>query len=157
MDATTKAIIEKITISYDQPTKIPGGHMCTVFYDCVQLSPADLARLAAEAVGHLSQSYFDIAVGIAYSGIFFAAAVAGGRKAAILQTDGGICGPSLSGSKVVIVSDVVYTGGELSRAEKIITEHGASVVGYACIIDRSGGKVGSEAKPLWSAFETVLE
>ena len=156
MDDTTKSIIDKITVHYDKPTAIPGGYTARVYYDCIRLSPNDLARLAAQATGHLGEGAFDVAVGIAYSGILFASAVAGGRNVAILQLDGETCGPSLKGKEAVIVDDVVFTGRRIVEAEKKIIQMGARVIGYACIVDRSGGKFGSQEKPLWSAYQTEM-
>ena len=156
MDETTKAIIERITHTHGQPQQIPSGHVASVFYDCIQLSPNELARLAAQAVGHLEHDHFDVALGIAYAGICFAAAVAGGRQVAILQADGEICGPSLKGKKVIIVDDVVHSGRRLTAAASRIRSLGGAVVGFACIVDRSDGKVGSDKQPLWSAYQTDM-
>lgn len=153
MDETTKSIIDRITIRYQEPVKIPTGQTSCVFYDCIQLSPNELARLAAEAIGHLEQDTFDIAVGIAYNGIFFASAIAGGRQVAILQTDGSISGPNVSGKRVVIVDDVVHSGDRMNDAETKLLLSGAIVVGAACIIDRSDGSYGTSDKPLWSAYQ----
>jgi orotate phosphoribosyltransferase len=156
MDETTKALIEKIIIKYPTPTIIPSGHTSNIYYDCAKLSPNDLARLAAEAIGDLDSDAFDVALGIAYAGICFAAAIAGGRQIAILQTDQVVNGPDLKGQKVVIVDDVVHSGRRLQNAESIATSLGATVVGWACIIDRSEGKVGTAQKPLWSAYQTSM-
>ena len=157
MDETTRGIIERITVNYDEPRQIPGGHACKVFYDCAQLSPNDLARLAAQAVGHLAEGTFCMAVGIAYSGIFFASAVAGGRHVGILQCDGVVYGPSVKGKKIIVVDDVVYSGAHLLKADQILSAAGASVVGYACVVDRSEGREPPVAKPLWSALKTALQ
>ncbi len=165
MDETTKKVIDRISVSYPQPTKIPTGQVCSVFYDCFQLSPSDLARLAAEAVGDVDHESFDIVVGLAYSGILFASAVAGGKKVGILQKDGAFFGPALKGLRVVIADDVVHSGGRMRDAAAKVSKAGGDVVGYACIIDRSGGKFQSgisseqtgESKPLWSAFQTDME
>ena len=157
MDDTTKSIIDRIIVRYQKPKPVPGGHECSVFYDCAQLSPNDLARLAAAATGHLDHAAFHIAVGIAYNGIFFASAVAGGRQVAILQKDGVVSGPSVKGKKVLLVSDVVCTGSEIKKAEDKILAAGGNVVGYAAIIDRSDGKFGTDKKPFWSAYRTSLE
>lgn len=156
MDDTTKSIIDKITLSLATPKEIPGGYRVKVFYDCVQLSPNDLARLAAQATGHLAEGVFDIAVGIAYSGILFASAVASGQKVSILQIDGKLTGPEVKGKKVIVVDDVVCTGSRVCEAEKIIEQFGGKVVGYACIVDRSCGKFGLPDKPLWSAFQAEM-
>ena len=156
MDETTRSIIDRITIVNPQPVRIYSGHVCKVFYDCIQLSPNDLARLAAQTIGHLHEGAFDLALGIAYSGIFFAAAIAGGRQIAILQKDGLVCGPSLTDKTIIIVDDVVHSGRHLFNAERIASSAGARVAGYACIVDRSNSKVGTPEKPLWSAFQTTM-
>ena len=160
MDETTKASIDRITIRFEKPTRIPGGQFTSVFYDCYQLAPSELARLAADAIGDLDHDAFDVAVGLAYSGILFAAAVAGGRRVAIVQKDGEVFGPDLRNRKVVIVDDVVHTGGRLLEATAKVQSEGASVVGYVCIIDRSSGQLSDEGSPLkaplWSAFQTEM-
>lgn len=165
MDETTKKVIDRISVVYSEPTKIPTGQVCSVFYDCFQLSPSDLARLAAEAVGDVDHDSFDFVVGLAYSGILFAAAVAGGKKVAILQKDGQLFGPALQGMRVVIADDVVHSGRRLREAAAKVVAAGGIVVGCACIIDRSGGKFQSgivsdekgATRPLWSAFQTGLD
>jgi orotate phosphoribosyltransferase len=161
MDDTTKASIEKITIRFPKPTRLPGGQIAAVFYDCYQLTPSELARLAADAIGDLSHDVFDMAVGLAYSGILFAAAVSGGRQVAILQKDGQLFGPDLKGKRVLIVDDVAHTGRHFLDAAKKVESEGGAVVGFVCIIDRSAGHLkGSKSPlgaPLWSAFEAEME
>jgi orotate phosphoribosyltransferase len=160
MDETTKAAIDRITIRFERPTRLPSGQVAGVFYDCYQLAPSELARLAADAIGDLDHDVFDMAVGLAYSGILYAAAVAGGRKVAILQKDGQIFGPDLRDKKVVVVDDVVHTGRHLLEATKKIEAEGGIVVGFVCIIDRSSGKLLGTSSPLpaplWSAFEAEM-
>jgi orotate phosphoribosyltransferase len=165
MDETTKKIIEKISVVYPEPTRIPTGQSCSIFYDCFQLSPSDLARLAADAVGDVDHDTFDMVVGLAYSGILFAAAVAGGKKVGILQKDGKLFGPSLAGLRVIIADDVVHLGGRMREAAVKVAAAGGKVIGYACIVDRSGGRFvtglpsenNGESRPLWSAFQTDME
>lgn len=160
MDETTKVAIEKITIRFERPTRLPGGQVSSVFYDCYQLAPSELARMAADAIGDLDHDAFDLAVGLAYSGILYAAAVAGGRKVAILQKDGQLFGPDLKGRRVVIVDDVVHTGKHLLAAAKKVEEEGGIVIGFVCIIDRSSGILKGSSSPLkaplWSAFESEM-
>lgn len=161
MEDTVKIIVDRITINFPKPTRIPSGHVCSVFYDCYQLTPNDLARLAAQAVGHLEHHAFDVAVGIAYSGILFAAAVAGGRKVGIIQKDGKIFGPDLKGQRVVLVDDVVYSGKHMFDGAQDVESEGGIVVGCAAIIDRSKGSfaltLAGTQRPFWSAFQTDME
>ena len=43
-------------------------------------------------------------------------------------------------SKVLIVEDVITTGKSSLECKKLVEFYKANVVGFACIIDRSGGK-----------------
>jgi orotate phosphoribosyltransferase len=156
MDETTKAIVDQITIRFAKPTRISSGKVVSVFYDCFQLTPNDYARLAAHAVGHLEHDAFDIAVGLAYSGILYAAAVAGGRKVVIMQKDGRFFGPDLRGQRVVVVDDVVHTGRHFVNAAERVAAEGGVVVGFACLIDRSRGTAQLPAQ-LWSAMQADME
>lgn len=153
-DETTKSMLKKITVNYSSPKQIPGAsYSSDIFYDCAKLTPGDLARLAAEATGDLDSTDFDYVIGIAYSGILFASAVAGGRFAGILGKDDKIYGPAIKGANVLIVDDVIYSGNQVLRAAKIVEQAGAKIVGFACVVDRSkkGGEL--NAKPLYSAFQ----
>ena len=44
------------------------------------------------------------------------------------------------GDKVLIVEDVITTGKSSMECSKLVTSINASIIGYACIIDRSNGK-----------------
>ena len=46
-----------------------------------------------------------------------------------------------SGSNVLIVEDVITTGKSALECLKIVKDHNANLVGFACIIDRSDGKI----------------
>lgn len=155
-DDTTKKIIERISLIYPEPTKLPSGHISKVFFDCVQLTPNELVRLAAQAVGDLDQHAFDLTLGLAYSGILFASALAGGRGVVILQSDGRFFGPSLKGKMVLIADDVIQSGDKVERARLEVERAGGQVVGFACIVDRLGGKRTINQKPLYSAYQTDL-
>lgn len=156
MDETTRSIIKNITEECNPPKKLAKGATCTVFYDCVRLTPNDLARLAAEATGHLDEHDFDLVVGIAYEGILFAAAVAGGKQVTILRADGRLSGAALHGRKVMIVDDVIHTGRRVKEAEKTVIAEGGSVVGFACIVDRSSGAHSQLGHPVYSAFSAAM-
>ena len=45
-----------------------------------------------------------------------------------------------TGSKVLIVEDVITTGKSSLECAKLVNSYKAKIVGYACIIDRSNGK-----------------
>ena len=44
------------------------------------------------------------------------------------------------GDKILIVEDVITTGKSSIECSKLVTANNASIIGYACIIDRSNGK-----------------
>ena len=44
------------------------------------------------------------------------------------------------GSKVLIVEDVITTGKSSLECSKLVISNNATIVGYACIIDRSNGR-----------------
>jgi orotate phosphoribosyltransferase len=45
------------------------------------------------------------------------------------------------GQKVLVVEDVVTTGGSVREVMKIVQEAGGDIVGVGSIVDRTGGKV----------------
>lgn len=158
MDETTREIIKSITIRSDAEQQLPGGHKGCIFYNCAYLTPSQLSRLAATAMWEDEHIDFDVVVGLAYRGIFFASAIAAGKPAAILQADGGIYGPSIDGKRVILVDDVIVNGSTISQSKKQLESMGAKVVALACIIDRSNGLGARQlGAPLISAFRTVLE
>ncbi len=55
-----------------------------------------------------------------------------------------------SGEKVLVVEDVITTGGSTKEIIEVVNDNGESIVGIACLIDRSRGKAdfGVPAKSL---------
>lgn len=45
------------------------------------------------------------------------------------------------GAKVLVVEDVITTGGSVKETIEVVKAHGGEVGGVACLVDRSGGKV----------------
>lgn len=60
------------------------------------------------------------------------------------------------GERVVVIEDVVTTGGSAREAAQVAGEHGARVVAFGTIIDRSAGAASFEA-PLVSLLELGVE
>lgn len=144
MDETTKLLIDQVATKVDGKTS----------YKLSELAPSELIRLAAVAVGHLAPDIFDVAVGIAYSGILFAAGVSAGRRVAILTESGDIYGPDISGQKVALVQDIATRSGDLKAALEILKLRGAEVVGIALVIDLSRSEITRTLSlPVWSAYQ----
>jgi orotate phosphoribosyltransferase len=49
-------------------------------------------------------------------------------------------GADIAGRRVLIVEDIVTTGGQVVLSARDLRERGASLVGVLCVIDRSGGE-----------------
>lgn len=141
MDETTKGVIARMRT-------VANG---VESYSSASLNPNELARLAADAVGHLDETFFDVAVGIAYDGILFAAAVAGGRSVAMLTHDQRFWGPALRGKKVIVVDDIIYNYNRLREASALVVGAGAVVVGFAAIVNLAKGGESVLTAPLWTA------
>lgn len=140
MDETTRRLIERHTQK-------------SGYFDTTELNASDLSRLAAEATGDLPLEICDVVVGIAYSGIFFGFAVAGGRQLAILQHDGILTGASVSGKKIMLADTAICDGKVLAKAKEIVEKNGGNVIGFAVIVDRQKTYGTFKGLPVWSAFQ----
>lgn len=60
------------------------------------------------------------------------------------------------GAKVLVVEDVVTTGGSVREVMDIVAAEGAEVVGVCVVVDRSGGKI-EFGVPFEAAYETEIE
>ena len=60
------------------------------------------------------------------------------------------------GAKVLVVEDVVTTGGSLREVMDIVAEAKAEVVGVCVVVDRSGGKI-DFGVPFEAAYETEIQ
>ena len=45
------------------------------------------------------------------------------------------------GCRVLVVEDIVTTGGSVKEVMEVVREHGGNVIGVGLLVDRSGGKV----------------
>jgi orotate phosphoribosyltransferase len=107
----------------------------------------------------LIYNQFGLVVGVAYTGILFAAAVAGGRHVGILRADGVLHGPPPDAREVLLVDDVVFSGTSISRAKTQLENQGYRVTAFACIVDRTSEmQTGANADqtnitlPLYSSY-----
>ena len=46
-----------------------------------------------------------------------------------------------AGTRVLVVEDIVTTGGSVKEVMEVVKEHGGELVGVGLLVDRSGGKV----------------
>jgi len=61
------------------------------------------------------------------------------------------------GDKVLVVEDVITTGGSVKEVIKVVNEAGAIPVGVGVLVDRSGGKANFNSLPLHSLIQMDIE
>jgi orotate phosphoribosyltransferase len=61
-----------------------------------------------------------------------------------------------AGERVLMAEDVVTTGGSVLQAARVVESLGASVVGVACVVDRSGGAFAASLPEGWG-FHRLCE
>jgi orotate phosphoribosyltransferase len=59
--------------------------------------------------------------------------------------------------KVLVVEDVITTGGSVKEVIRIVKESGATPIGVGVLVDRSGGKADFDGLPLNSLVQINIE
>lgn len=107
---------------------------------------------------------FDYVVSPAYGAIAlgFLAALKLGKRFAFTQRveekmafRAGFAG--LEGSRAVIVEDILTTGGSLNEVVAALKEKGTEVAGIYVLVDRSGGAIPVEGRPVGSLLALKVE
>lgn len=138
------------------------GHFCLTsglhsdtYFQCAKLYqyPDIVEKLAKELAKKLKDIEFDTVVSPAIGAVIFGYEVAkqAKKRNLFVERKDGIMqlrrGYSLEkGEKVVIVEDVITTARTIFETKEAIKEFGCEVVGVACIVDRTQGKLDSEFK-----------
>jgi len=110
--------------------------------------PEHTAQLVALIASAFRDERIDLVVGPAVGGILVA--YEAGRQlnvpALFTEREGGVMtlrrGFEIpSGSRVLVVEDVVTTGGSVVEVMRVVKERGAEVAGVGLLVDRSGGRI----------------
>ncbi len=129
---------------------LTSGRHSARYLQCARLLqyPAHTAKLCSTLASFFSGRGVEVVVGPAIGAIIIAyeTARALGARALFAEREGGrMClrrGFSIApGEKVLVVEDVVTTGGSVREVVDLVREQGADVVGVGVLVDRSGGKV----------------
>jgi orotate phosphoribosyltransferase len=121
--------------------------------------PAESGELCADLAGLFGGEVVNLVAGPALGGIIMAyeTARALGVRNIFAEREGGVMtfrrGFAVApGTRVLVVEDVVTTGGSVREVIELIRAGGAEVVGVGAIVDRSGGGVefGVPFRPLLS-------
>jgi orotate phosphoribosyltransferase len=110
--------------------------------------PAVAEKLCRQLIKKIAIEDIDIVIGPAIGGITLAyeigrqlgtAALFAEREDKVMTLRRGFSIPQ--GAKVLVVEDVITTGGSVKETIEVVKAHGGEVVGVASLVDRSGGKV----------------
>ena len=132
--------------------RLTSGRHSNQYMQCARVLqyPKYAARLGAELAQRYQDAGVQVVIGPAMGGIVLAQEVAralGGQvRSLFAERENGAMslrrGFSLeSGEKVLVVEDVVTTGGSVQEVVELVQNLGGDVVGVGVLVDRSGGEV----------------
>ena len=130
--------------------KLRSGQVSDEYFDKYRFEadPALLARVAA-AMLPLVPAEAEVLAGLELGGVPIATAMSlqSGKPAAFVRKEAkayGTClaveGGSVSGRRVVMIEDVITTGGAVRDAHRLLEEAGAVVLAVVCAIWRGAGE-----------------
>ncbi|ATW24866.1 orotate phosphoribosyltransferase [Candidatus Formimonas warabiya] len=129
---------------------LTSGRHSDRYIQCAQVLryPEYTAALCEEIAARFKKDEIDVVVGPAMGGILVAYEVARhlGVENLFAERENGKMTLRRGfrvqpGQKVLVVEDVVTTGGSVQEVMEVVTGQGAQVVGVGLLVDRSGGKV----------------
>lgn len=130
--------------------RLTSGRHSSQYMQCAQVLqyPEYAAKLCADLAEKFAGTAIDLVVGPAMGGIIVAYEVgrALGVKTFFTEREQGVMslrrGFTINpGEKVLVVEDVVTTGGSVKEVIDVVREKGGEVVGVGVLVDRSNGKV----------------
>ncbi len=153
-------ILKQTGVMQEGHFKLTSGRHSDKYMQCAKLFilPDTSAEMSKALAEKFSDTKIDLVVGPAIGGIILAYEVA--RQLSLPnifaeRQDGDMTfrrGFTVKpGTKVLVVEDVVTTGGSVKEVIKLTESFGAEVVGVGAIVDRSNGRV-----DFGTRFEAVL-
>ncbi len=148
--------------------KLTSGKHSEWYFEKIRLieKPAVMDRIIDLLAAKIRREVpdFDYVVSPAYGAIAlgFLAALKLGRKFAFTQRveekmafRPGFSG--IDGSRAVIVEDILTTGGSINEVVACLKERGVTVAGIYVLVDRSGGGIPVEGRPVGSLLSLKVE
>lgn len=144
---------------------LSSGRHSDRYFQCalVLQHPEQAARLARALAARMELPALQTVVSPALGGVVagYEVARALGVRSIFAERENGRMtlrrGFSISpGEKVLVVEDVVTTGGSVREVMQVVREAGGVVVGVAALVDRSGGRV-DFGVPLWSLVQLEVQ
>lgn len=145
--------------------RLRSGQISSTYFDKYRFEadPALLRRVATEMIPLLPEGS-EVLAGLELGGVPIATAMslATGLPAAFVRKqakDYGTClaveGGSVVGKRVVLIEDVITTGGAVADAARLVEQAGANVVGVVCAIWRGDGTPKIAAAPNLPVFAAM--
>lgn len=129
------------------------------------MRPRDTERVCRMIAEHYADARLDTVAGPTTGGILLAFEVArqlGIRSVYAERIEGGGTGREFRrgatfrpGERVLVIDDILTTGGSIRETLAALTPHRVEVVGVAVLVDRSGGRVDFGA-PLFPTLQTDI-
>jgi orotate phosphoribosyltransferase len=149
-DKKTLLILEKLGVLQTGHFRLTSGRHSDKYMQCARLfeSPPESEDLCSELAWRFEDSGIDLVAGPALGGIIMAYEVARalGVRNIFAEREKGVMTfrrgfEAKPGERVLVVEDVVTTGGSVKEVAALLREAGAEVAGVGVIVDRSAGKV----------------
>ena len=129
---------------------LTSGRHSSTYFQCAKVlqHPDHLQRFSNEIVHHFRNLAVDLVISPAVGGIVLGTEV--GRQLNVqtifTEREGDVMtlrrGFEIkSGINVLVVEDVITTGGSVKEVMNMVTKAGANIVGVGVLVDRSGGSV----------------
>ena len=129
---------------------LTSGRHSGTYFQCAKVlqHPEHLQLFANEIVDHFRDLAVDLVISPAVGGIVLGSEV--GRQLNIqtifTERESGVMTlrrgfEILAGNNVLVVEDVVTTGGSVQEVMNVVIKAGANIVGVGVLVDRSGGAV----------------
>ena len=129
---------------------LTSGRHSASYFQCAKVLqyPKHLQLFANEIVGYFRDLSIDLVISPAVGGIVLGTEV--GRQLNVqtifTERDSGVMTlrrgfEILSGNNVLVIEDVVTTGGSIQEVMNVVIKAGANIVGVGVLVDRSGGAV----------------
>ncbi|MGI5838393.1 MAG: orotate phosphoribosyltransferase [bacterium] len=143
-------ILKETGVLLEGHFRLTSGRHSGRYLQCAQVLkyPEYSEKIGAEIASRFTGTDIDVVVGPALGGVIIAYEVARalGKKTMFTERENGKMklrrGFAIQpGEKILVVEDVITTGGSVNEVMEIIVGDGGQVVGVGVIVDRSAGKI----------------